>query len=560
MKKVISMVLSIVMLVTMMSVGFTAQAAGKSSIYKYCAVYEKDDEGHYVIVQKPESYFDSLTTVYNYYDENTNTLYIKGKGKIPDEYFGKNVLQWYNSDLEWDEEDEELYSETLSKLNDVKHLVIEEGITGVGIGAFYRSLPNCETYKFPSTLKEVDAYSFSYNSAAKSITLSKGLETVSEEAFSYFSNLETLSLPKTLKVFGTIDECEKLKELNFPKSVTKVFGIRNCPALERINLPDTLQYLGSITSCNSLKELVIPVKVKNSVYVQNCCSLETVIDKQENGLDLSGGTIQGCPNIKEVYFLQKKLKKVVWANCKPDSYDIDGSAEAARFGIDAEYFHCPYYISNCNDTVKMYVYSGNYDFVKYAKWRKVNYQLLDAPKAVTKLKAAKVTANSIKLTWKESKNATFYKVQRYYYGKKKWETLANVKGTSYTVEKISSASTYKFRVKPVNKTKATYEAGKYAYVNATTKPAMTKNVKVKKSAGKLKVSYSKVKNATDYQIYIKTGENGEYKKAGTTTKTTFTTAKLKKGKTYYVKVRARKKVSKGKYTYGAYSKEVKVKI
>ena len=520
MKKVMSMVLSIVMLITMLSVGFSVQAAGKSSIYKYCAVYEKDDEGHYVIVQKPESYFDSLTTVYNYYDENTNTLYIKGKGEIPFTYLSldnKPVNEdGIDEDYEWDYPtigDPDI-SETFGKLEEVKHLVIEDGITSVGIKAFANSLPNCETLTLPSSLKRIGVNAFS-DCGFKSVNFSKGIEKIDAYAFCDCKNLENFALPNTLKSIGVI------------------YG---CDALEEIRIPSSVKGNASIVYCNSLK---------------------TVVFGQKSGVILTefgGSAVHGCPNLESLYILQKTLKKLDWTKIKPDKFFNNNDS----FEVN-DYYSCPSILNGCPKAT-LYAYSGNYDYIKAAKWRKINYRLLDAPKAVTKLKAAKVTANSIKLTWKESKNATFYKVQRYYYGKKKWETLANVKGTSYTVEKISSASTYKFRVKPVNKTKATYEAGKYAYVNATTKPAMTKNVKVKKSAGKLKVSYSKVKNATDYQIYIKTGKNGEYKKAGTTTKTAFTTAKLKKGKNYYVKVRARKKVSKGKYTYGAYSKEIAIKI
>ena len=47
-------------------------------------------------------------------------------------------------------------------------------------------------------------------------------------------------------------------------------------------------------------------------------------------------------------------------------------------------------------------------------------------------------------------------------------------------------------------------------------------------------------------------EDGSYKKLGTASGTSFK-KKVTKGKTYYVKVRAVKKNSKGKTVYGAYS-------
>lgn len=46
----------------------------------------------------------------------------------------------------------------------------------------------------------------------------------------------------------------------------------------------------------------------------------------------------------------------------------------------------------------------------------------------------------------------------------------------------------------------------------------------------------------------------------TTSKTSFTLTKLKKGKTYYVRVRAYKVDSTGKKVYGKYTSAKKVKI
>ena len=79
------------------------------------------------------------------------------------------------------------------------------------------------------------------------------------------------------------------------------------------------------------------------------------------------------------------------------------------------------------------------------------------------------------------------------------------------------------------------------------------------SNSKIKVSWQKVKKANGYQVKISKKKNGSgivYDK--TTTKKNITTGKLAAG-TYYVKVRAFRKVS-GKKVYGTWSKIKKVKI
>ena len=71
----------------------------------------------------------------------------------------------------------------------------------------------------------------------------------------------------------------------------------------------------------------------------------------------------------------------------------------------------------------------------------------------------------------------------------------------------------------------------------------------------------KVKGAAGYQItYATDSKFKKNKKNVNMTSTSKTINKLKKGKTYYVKVRAYAKDSKGKKVYGSYSKVKKVKI
>lgn len=90
----------------------------------------------------------------------------------------------------------------------------------------------------------------------------------------------------------------------------------------------------------------------------------------------------------------------------------------------------------------------------------------------------------------------------------------------------------------------------------------TTGLKVANTNGKnLVVKYSKVSGAKGYQItYATNSKFTKSKKVVNTTKRTKTIKKLKKGKTYYVRVRAYKKDSTGRKVYGKYSKVMKVKI
>nr|WP_243235763.1 fibronectin type III domain-containing protein [Zhenpiania hominis] len=100
-------------------------------------------------------------------------------------------------------------------------------------------------------------------------------------------------------------------------------------------------------------------------------------------------------------------------------------------------------------------------------------------------------------------------------------------------------------------------------ITITVKPKKTVGVKVKKGKKRMTVSWKRDNKATGYQITY--AQNKKFKKGkknitiskNKTVKRTI--KKLKARKTYYVKVRAYKKVGKTKI-YGDYSKVKKVKV
>lgn len=98
--------------------------------------------------------------------------------------------------------------------------------------------------------------------------------------------------------------------------------------------------------------------------------------------------------------------------------------------------------------------------------------------------------------------------------------------------------------------------------NITAKCAVTVlgNVKLSLSAKKGAVTAKWSKSAgSQYQIQRSMKKNSGFKTVATTSKTSYTDKKVKKGKTYYYKVRTVKKVG-GKAVYGNFTKPAAVKV
>lgn len=157
--------------------------------------------------------------------------------------------------------------------------------------------------------------------------------------------------------------------------------------------------------------------------------------------------------------------------------------------------------------------------------------------------------------------------------------IGMMKGTNYSDLKAKdSQTTFTFGKESVT---ANLQAGRcyaisvyadsyeyyYPYTLALTQtPSVSVDkVVVKKAvstkAKKATVTWKKVSGVNGYQVTYSLKKNFKKAKSVTVaaTKAKVTLKKLKKGKTYYVKVRAFKVVEGNKY-YGAYSKKLKVKV
>lgn len=136
-------------------------------------------------------------------------------------------------------------------------------------------------------------------------------------------------------------------------------------------------------------------------------------------------------------------------------------------------------------------------------------------------------------------------------------------GTSVRVSNIIAGNFYKYRVRTyinVGTTKFYSGWSGYKYIGMAKKyKGKTYSKRGTNSRNRIKVNWSKINGASEYVVYISTKENSGYKKVKTlkakTKSITITKCgkkKLKKGKSYYVKVVAKAKSGKKKVTSANY--------
>ncbi len=185
------------------------------------------------------------------------------------------------------------------------------------------------------------------------------------------------------------------------------------------------------------------------------------------------------------------------------------------------------------------------------------------PKKVEGITVKKATPTSITLNWKKTPSGTGYAVVCATSKNGKYKTVALIDSrstTSFTHKKLSKNKTYYYKViayKTVDAVKKTSVASEIITAKtATATPKITYYKNSSKKAAKIK--WGKVSGASGYQVYMKVS-GGKYKRVYSGKKLYYTTKKLKKGKTYYFKVRTYKTSDKIK-AYSSYSSVKKVKI
>lgn len=236
---------------------------------------------------------------------------------------------------------------------------------------------------------------------------------------------------------------------------------------------------------------------------------------------------------------------------KPTVTVKDSNGKALKSGTDYSVSYASGRKNIGSYTVKVTL-KGNYSGTKT-----LTFSII--PANVKNLKATQTTS-SVKLTWSKVSGATGYRV--YKYEGKKLVKVADTKNTNYTIKNLKAGTSYKYAVKAYTTVgKPTYLSAAYTQLTTATKPA-TPTLKVTAGTKQAALSWNKISGATGYEVYMSTKKDSGYKKVTTVKKNgtvKYTQKSLKKGRTYYFKVRVYKTVD-SKNIYSAYSSVKSVKI
>lgn len=155
---------------------------------------------------------------------------------------------------------------------------------------------------------------------------------------------------------------------------------------------------------------------------------------------------------------------------------------------------------------------------------------------------------SVKLSWEPVAGADGYIIRKYSSSTGEYKDVAEVKGTSYTVKKLSSGKKYKLAVRAFVSENGNVYRGDSDKITVSTLPGKVKGLKtysVKDTS--LKLKWTKVDVAKEYQVQMST-DGKKWKTYATVKKNSCTVKKLSSNKKYYFRVRAVSSAGKGSYS------------
>ena len=213
------------------------------------------------------------------------TLTIKGEGAMMD-YDSTNTAPWY------------------SVRNDIVSIVIENGVTAIGICAF-SSCKYATTVEIPDSLTNIGEAAFARCSSLESITIPEKVTVISTQAFLQCRELKTVTINGNITSieYGAFYDCHALTNIRFPNSLENIGSeaFFQCTKLTEVIIPNNVKSIGTqaFMYCASLKDVTIGkgvTQIGDSVF-NGCEALENLTWLAEGEVTLGESVFTGTENI-----------------------------------------------------------------------------------------------------------------------------------------------------------------------------------------------------------------------------------------------------------------------
>ena len=352
----------------------------------------------YIYMRRPVASGQCGENVYwDLYEDKV--LEIHGSGAMWDYYPEDAPWKSYS----WNEEYEVEYH--VGHVN-IEKVIIQEGVTSIGAGAFAHMYMN--SVSIPDTVNQLGSYAFMSCENLSEIDLPDSVLTIPGEAFAYCSKLRRVKLPAKLTIIeeGAFYET-RLASIDLPDSLIEIRGDAfGRSSLKKVHITENVSLVDSwaFWECN-LTQITVDKKNKDYVAANN-----VLYTKEKDMLVLCAACKEGTFSVPDgikyigaAAFSGTKLSEIVL----PDgvltigtyafeaAYDLRSvNLPASLVSIDEHVFIYSDY-GGTLDKLTVYVEYGSYAH-KYCRAHDLKHPTVEAPEEEGFLKNYIVTKNLTK--------------------------------------------------------------------------------------------------------------------------------------------------------------------
>ena len=228
---------------------------------------------------------------------NDGTLTISGTN-MPDYYSS------YSSKAPW-----------LSQKDKIKKVVINNGVTNIGGGAFYEC-SNLTSISIPKSVKSIEIRAF-WECGLTSVTLPNSVTSIEASAFSGCTALTSVTIPNSVTSIGksAFLGCSSLTSVAIPNSVTSIGydAFNGCAKLTSVTLSNSVTTIEEDTfyGCKSLTSVTIPNSVTTiEDFAFAFCEKITSVTIPNSVTKIGNSVFWGCDALTSVTNLAKTPQKI----------------------------------------------------------------------------------------------------------------------------------------------------------------------------------------------------------------------------------------------------------
>ena len=246
----------------------------------------------------PSDYF-----IYDIIDANEKTIAIIG---INSKYESPSVLYIPSEHNGYNVKEIKEYMRSMYNINNVKSVVIEEGIMSIGSNAFF-GCSKLTSIEIPSSVTSIGDSAFKGCSSLTNIEIPSSVTSIESEAFRYCSKLTSIEIPNSVTSIGNsaFSNCSSLTSIEIPSSVTSIgdSAFSSCSGLTSVTIQEGVKSIGSkvFSDCKSLTSIEIPSSVTSigdSAF--SSCSGLTSVTIQEGVKSIGSKVFSDCKSLTSI--------------------------------------------------------------------------------------------------------------------------------------------------------------------------------------------------------------------------------------------------------------------